>query len=239
MIKKYNANIADYGIMTFMFEVIYDRPQDTNRGYMFVSTYTKYLKIIDYLKLYRSCDCFFGCIHYSINIKDRFDVEFLIRRMRIGIGYKILIRSIRRFERETSVKVIVFKDSIRDSKPIELYNSLLVSEYETRLVLHNSHYYIYDGLISNICNDHNMIDDDKFVRSNYEGFMFYDMKIYIDSLTSNIIPYMMSYFICNDDGTSLLINLNIWETVEDLIYSSASSRSLISQSSSNTSSSIS
>lgn len=78
-----------------------------------------------------------------------FDVPLIRKHMKISHNVEVPIISIARFEISFNMKVIVYEYSICNGNLVELYDNTSVSPYLVILVLHNSHYYLYNGLLLN------------------------------------------------------------------------------------------
>ena len=218
--------MSEFDVSTAVFEIFYDRPKEDGGGYLYNSLYTDCLEIVDAPRHYGLYDCFFDCVHYLLVVKDKLDVSTLRRKMRISNKIEVPIRCIKRFERAANIKVIVYKDSIVNGVLFEAYSLSFKSRFEVKLVLHNSHYYVYKGVLDS--NKRYYGDKlEHFDHIEYSNFLFYDLETYIKPSDHNITPYLMLYYFyskgmdvrgvigkmdLNDDITS-----RIYQTIHNLV----------------------
>ena len=180
---------------------MYDRPKEDGGGYTCISLYADCLKVESAPSYYDIYDCFFNCIHQSLQIKDGskgFCVPDLRKKMKIASNVEVPIRSIKHFERAANIKVVVHKDSLGDDdQPFKAYDSNFSSRFVAYLLLHNSHYYVYKGIVEKYMRYNG--DDECNYKCNldvdFDCFMFYDLETYMEPVTYNVTPYAMSYII--------------------------------------------
>lgn len=144
-IDKYGYRMEDFGILTSLFEISYDKPKISKRWKIFNSVWSKYLRTSIAPKYYRPYHCFFDCIHYRLNLNHEFDISKIRRKMKISNNVEVLVGSIKWFVRNSNTSIIIYGDSISYKLLVMLYKSVNISTSTVELVLHKSHYYLLCG----------------------------------------------------------------------------------------------
>jgi len=73
----------EFTVLTSIFEVFYDNFRNIKGGTCYNSGYIEYLKVRNPSSYYEPYDCFFDCIHSSVNTIKDFDIQGARKQMKI------------------------------------------------------------------------------------------------------------------------------------------------------------
>lgn len=185
----YGEHLDAFHVDTSTFDIAYDRENVAAGGAVY---HLEYSDVIFYEApmRYDVDECFFDCVHESLDLKENLPVEEIKKAVR-GTNYRYMkIKHLKRFEKLTGIKVVIYYDEIdvNSNKPHIMYpgNSSLVGKI-VELVYKNNHFLVYKGIL-----EKNTSNIDIEFSSEDDVYMFYDFETYIDPKTK-LQTYTMSY----------------------------------------------